>query len=598
MSDPNINNTVDITTTDSSTTQQGLSKNAQKKLLKQQQKEKQQAEKQANKPVQQSTTQQPADDNVELSSTEYHRQRLEQIAQYEQQNNITVYPHKFNANVSIPHVVYKYNNMDIEKGKILDDIVSVAGRVLITRSNGKSIYFYDLHQMDSKIQIVAMKQNNDDTTTQWSIHTLLRRGDIIGITGRVGRSNTGELSIFATAVQLLSPCLRMLPNKISGLQDQEQRYRQRYLDLMLNHTNRNIFYTRTKIINYIRRFFDSFGFLEVETPMLNMIPGGAAAKPFKTHHNDLKLDMFMRIAPELYLKMLVIGGIERVYEIGKQFRNEGIDMTHNPEFTTCEFYWAYADYNDLLDITEQLIYGLVMQVNNNNPIITYQPDKSKPAIEVNFSRPWRRVSFIDSLEQATNVSFPTDLYSDEARQFLDDLAGKHNINCPEPRTTTRLLDKMIGHFVEPTCINPTFIMDHPAVMSPLSKTHRSKPHLVERFELFVLEKELVNAYTELNMPHIQRARFAEQAKDKAAGDDEAQPTDEDFCIALDYGLPPTAGWGLGIDRLTMFLTNQDNIKEVLLYPAMKPVEQTGEKQIHDQEVKTLTDEIPHYAREH
>jgi len=557
-----------------------LSKNAQKKAEKAAAKAAKDAEKAAAKAAKAAS--EPAkekkakggddDDDEHVDPSQYYENRQREIDELSKAGK-PMYPHKFSTSMSIPQFVAQYAPKQLEKGARMgaEEVQALAGRVYSKRAAGNSLYFYDLQAQGGKIQVLADKRSaaND---SDWDMHTHIKRGDIIGVTGVPGRSNSGELSIYPSNVQLLTPCLRMLPNKHSGLKDQETRYRQRYLDLMLNQHVRTNFFTRSKIINYVRRFLDERGFLEVETPMMNLIPGGAAAKPFATYHNDLKQQMFMRIAPELYLKQLVVGGLDRVYEIGRQFRNEGIDLTHNPEFTTCEFYWAYADYEDLMKVTEQMISGMVYSIHGSYKI-RYKPSDEYPERIVDFTPPFKRIPLIEGLEQAGNFKMPEDLTSDDTNKFLRGIVDKFGVNCPEPKTTARLLDKLVGHFLEDGIVNPTFICEHPEIMSPLSKTHRSKVGRTERFELFVLEKEICNAYTELNLPQVQRARFMEQAKDKDAGDDEAQAMDEDFCKALDFGLPPTAGWGMGIDRMTMFLSNTDNIKEVLLFPAMKPQEQ-------------------------
>ncbi|KAG2440330.1 hypothetical protein HXX76_004435 [Chlamydomonas incerta] len=517
------------------------------------------------------------DDSTEITDpTAYFENRVKYI-NAKKAKGVNPYPHKFHVSMSLPDFVAKYNSL--EAGQQLNDVtVSVAGRIYSKRSSGSKLVFYDLKGDGSKIQIMADARNSDlDAEGYAQVHNECKRGDIVGVEGFPGKSKKGELSIFPKKFAVLSPCLHMPPSTHFGLKDQETRYRQRYLDLIANTDVRTIFYTRAKVIQFVRRFLDTRGFLEVETPMMNMIPGGAAARPFVTHHNDLNMQLYMRIAPELFLKQLVIGGLERVYEIGRQFRNEGIDLTHNPEFTTCEFYQAYADYKDLLDLTEQMISQMVYEIKGSYKI-TYHPDgPEKPAIEIDFSPPWRRISMVSGLEECLKVKLPADLESEEARLLLVKLCEQHNVNCPAPQTTARLLDKLVGEFLEEQCVNPTFICDHPQLMSPLAKWHRELPNMTERFELFINKREVCNAYTELNDPLKQRELFGDQAKAKSAGDDEAMFVDEVFCTALEYGLPPTGGWGLGVDRMTMLLTDTNNIKEVLLFPAMKPEEQGGAK---------------------
>ncbi|ESQ48873.1 hypothetical protein EUTSA_v10020276mg [Eutrema salsugineum] len=591
------------------------SKNALKKELKMKQREEERKLKEEEKakqaPKAQSQKSVAADDE-DMDPTQYFENRLKYLAA-EKAKGENPYPHKFSVSMSIPEYIEKYGSLN--NGDHVEDAeVSLAGRIMNKRSSSSKLFFYDLHGDEYKVQVMADASKSGLDEAEFSkLHAHVKRGDIVGVTGFPGKTKRGELSIFPRSFIVLSHCLHMMPrkaenadsnkpeNRVPGkprnprkaenadsnkpenwvpgelrnpdvyvLKDQETRYRQRHLDLMLNMEVPKIFKTRSKITKYVRQFLDNKNFLEVETPMMNMIAGGAAARPFVTYHNDLNMKLFMRIAPELYLKQLIVGGMNRVYEIGKQFRNEGIDLTHNPEFTTCEFYMAYADYNDLMTMTEDMLSGMVKELTGGYKIKYHANGYNKEPIEIDFTPPFRRIEMIGELEKVANLNIPKDLASEEANKYLIDACARFDVKCPPPQTTARLLDKLVGEFLEVTCVNPTFIINHPEIMSPLAKWHRSNSALTERFELFINKHELCNAYTELNDPVVQRQRFADQLRDRQSGDDEAMALDETFCNALEYGLPPTGGWGLGIDRLTMLLTDSQNIKEVILFPAMRP----------------------------
>ncbi|PPJ49601.1 hypothetical protein CBER1_01878 [Cercospora berteroae] len=514
------------------------------------------------------------DDEAQLNPNQYFEIRSRAVKRMKETSSPNPYPHKF-------HVTYDLRDFEkdfghLKKGDVLKEkTISVGVRIYNIRTSGENLRFYEVAVNGAEIQIMAQNLESTSATPFAEQHDILRRGDIIGVTGYPGRTspkredNPGELSIFAQEVTLLAPCLHQIPSEHYGFRDQESRYRNRHLDMIMNKSTVDTFIARSKIVRYVRNYFDNNGFYELETPILLKSAGGATAKPFFTHHNDLNMTLALRIATELPLKQLVIGGIHRVYELGRQFRNEGIDLTHNPEFTTCEYYEAFADVYDVMERTEELVEGMVKFVTGG--LQTKFTTVDGEVYDVNWAKPWKRIEMIPALEEACGEKFPPgdQLHTAETNEFLRRMLKKTGLECTPPLTNSRMIDKMVGEFIEEKCINPTFITGHPQVMSPLAKYHRTNAGLCERFEAFVCKKEIVNAYTELNDPFDQRLRFEEQANQKAQGDDEAQPLDEGFLNALEYGLPPTGGWGMGIDRMVMFLTNNYSIKEVLTFPFMK-----------------------------
>jgi lysyl-tRNA synthetase class 2 len=444
--------------------------------------------------------------------------------------------------------------------------VSLAGRVMSVRLMGKAAFFH-LQDRTGKIQVYIRKDKVGDKA--YDLFKLLDIGDLVGVEGLVFKTRTGEISILAEKFQLLAKSLRPLPivkEKIEEdertvydqFADVEMRYRQRYVDLIVNPQVRDVFVTRTKIIRAMRKFLDSYDFLEVETPVLQPIYGGAAARPFVTHHNTLDIDLYLRIADELYLKRLIVGGMERVYEFAKDFRNEGIDRFHNPEFTQVELYIAYKDYVWLMTFVEELITSVVKEVHNSTKFV-FQGK------EIDLKPPWPRFTIFEAIKEHTGIDI-SKMNETEIRKTARDLDVKEDPSMGYGK----LIDEIFGDHVEPKLIQPTFIKDHPVEMSPLAKKHREDPRLVERFEPIIGGKEIGNAFTELNDPMEQKERFLDQMKLRDRGDEEAQVLDEDYIRALEYGMPPTAGLGIGIDRLVMLLTDSASIRDVIFFPQMRP----------------------------
>ncbi|MBI4468254.1 MAG: lysine--tRNA ligase [Acidobacteria bacterium] len=475
------------------------------------------------------------------------------------------YPHKFDRTHTVSEIVHHYADRggqrpaeELEKvNQELNGIkVRLAGRIMTSRLMGKAGF---IHLSDGASRLQAYVRSNDVPVREWQLFKLLDLGDIVGVEGWLFITRTGELSVHVRGLSFLAKALLPMPEKYHGLQDVESRHRQRYLDLIANPSSREVFVKRAAIIREVRSFFDDRGYIEVETPMLSPIASGAAARPFKTHHNALDIDLFARVAPELYLKRLVVGGFEKVYELNRNFRNEGLSARHNPEFTMLEFYQAYSDYEQLMELTEELITGVVERVHGSLKL-------SYAGVSVDFTPPWKRVTMIKAvLDALLDQDDSKDL---KERALVEVLAAEDPqfVSSFSPKEIVDLFD----HFVEPRLIDPTFITGFPTEVSPLSKQSETNPGIVHRFELFICGLECANAFCELNDPAEQERRFKEQMDQRGRGVEEVVVMDEDYVRALGYGLPPTAGEGIGIDRLTMIITGQANIRDVILFPHMRP----------------------------
>ena len=488
---------------------------------------------------------------LELDINQLMQIRRDKLSKLKQEGKDPFEITKFNRTHISSQVVENYDELE---GKD----VTVAGRIMAKRIMGKASFCH-IQDGDGRIQsYVSINDLGEESYRQFKEYDI---GDIIGITGFVFKTRTEEISIHAKEVTLLSKSLRPLPEKYHGLKDTDLRYRQRYVDLIMNPEVKDTFMKRIQILQEIKNILNEKGYLEVETPILNTIAGGAAARPFITHHNTLDMDMYLRIANELYLKRLIVGGFDKVYEMGRMFRNEGMDIKHNPEFTNIELYSAYEDYNDMMDITEEIISKVALKVLGTTKI-TYQ------GTEIDLTPSWKRISMIDSIKEVTGVDFNTIETDEEAKKAAEEL----HVELDELKLTRgEIINQVFEAKVEDTLIQPTFIYDYPVEVSPLTKRKPSDPRLTERFEVFIGAREYGNAYSELNDPIDQYERFKKQAEAREAGDEEANMMDDDFINALEYGMPPTGGLGIGVDRLVMLLTDSASIRDVLLFPTMKPL---------------------------
>ena len=491
---------------------------------------------------------------IKKSTTEIISNKWKEIEELKREG-IDPFGHSFNRTYKIKDLIEE--NKDLQVGECGKEKASVAGRLMALRTHGKAI-FANIEDVSGRIQIYI--KSNKVGEDAFKLFSKIGVGDILGVSGLIFRTRTGEVTVFVEEFSLLCKSVRSLPEKWHGLKDVEVRYRKRYLDLIVNPSVREIFIKRSKVVQSIRNFLDNRGFLEVQTPIMQPIPGGATARPFITHHNTLHRDLYLRIATELYLKRLIVGGLEKVYELGCDFRNEGISTKHNPEFTMLELYEAYGDYHSMMTITEELITYVIKNVFGSLEV-EYQGNK------INFTPPWKRISMCKVIEEVSGINIEKILQKD-----FDKIIKKHGLNIKGKINRGEITNELFEKYVEPTLIQPTFIFDYPLEISPLSKQKKDNPELVERFELFVNSMELANAFTELNDPAEQKCRFEEQVAKRKAGDMESHFMDEDYIEALEYGMPPTGGLGIGIDRLMMLLTNSDSIKEVILFPQLKSKE--------------------------
>ncbi len=469
---------------------------------------------------------------------------------------VNSYFNEFQTNTFAGDIIEKYESLDKDELENIKDIFKIAGRVIVYRSFGKA-GFIKLKDFTGKIQVYVEK--NSLSEVDFKVYKKLDVGDIIGVEGYLFKTKTGELTLHAQRVVMLTKSIRPLPEKWHGLQDKELRYRERYVDLIVNEDVQKTFIKRAKIINLVREFMVKNRFIEVETPMMHKIVGGATAKPFATHHNALDIDLYLRIAPELYLKRLIVGGMDRIFEINRNFRNEGMDLKHNPEFTMMEFYTAYKTYDFLLEFTQNMFSYVVKNLGMSDKIIRYDN------MDIDLSAPWKKIGFYDAL--ATIGKLDKSVINDKEKALDFALSLKKSVN--KDTSHEKILAELFDALVEPKLINPTFIFGYPVEISPLARRNNDDPKITDRFELFIASTEIANGFSELNDPFDQSERFKNQLEERRKGDEEASMYDEDYIHALEYGLPPTAGEGIGIDRMIMLLTDNPSIRDVILFPLMK-----------------------------